>query len=993
MPSAPPIIDGVLARKDHRGTWAKRYFRTHKYNLNYYTSNLSAIEKSFDASGEHFKYRAIGSPTEVFRLELLLKVEKREGNVFYFEIEDPDDDEIEEFELRCCDEKAAARWAEAIEELAKRANEDKLRIGTLHIEVDGGFLIGKHAARSPTVRLELDFPARDAIDVVPEVAATSEDATSKVDADLLYENLDEADDAVARCPALRLDAHLPCHASSAKFVLALVEDAEAHAAATSPEVTGERSPTERLLGADLSCADQSALADAQHSFHSAIGKHVYGDSLEASRVAPEDDAEAEPAKLQGVVLAKRVGHLFELQEQRAIWVSQMVGSLPEASGFGRSAIDGGRENDQVGPDGSKPSKPGYKWYALLDDKGEKVAAGAGHGRELPNSKGSELGRVAAVLHAHVWFAEDPIAVVDGALERLECPDHESAGFDTAVLQSAIDRASTVLASMQLIGKALDDFTHWVEPKKTAAIYALMVYLAWRWPHAGMAYFPVGMLLPILYAAPPRVRRALGKPSEAESSADGRGVATCRVAVLEARGLAAADDNITTEASSDPYVAIVTAPGEPPPEVAEARTPTLVGVTESIYGTLAPVWDAGQVEEAADGGDRDKQETCFLAPSLSLQNMGLSSSGSPDACHISSHAIHHIGDRRLGKCARPSIDFRSAWDLDDGRTFARGLADPGDAAPDCEEPLGAIKIRVQLETDPGHLKPPDAAEMKLITSLLETTVNRYEDADAKESGAKGMMAQYDEMMLMMKRTQNSALNAVGKLERIFGLLTWEHPIKTGGFPGEVHKDHMIGNTIASLPSTVQKTKALAVKNKFAAAQDKRLSDDLRLHLRLGYGTIDFQKLIYSWNDKKKHWSKHYVVINGHNLYVWKSAKAALENHAPIIRLTCSKPALTVLTVPATPHTHYLADHLPPGAAAHPITAAVQKALEATETKRVKRAESRASMIASTADHPADLTNEQHFDAPASPTVQDKAKAVAGAHRRASLNKAEAKAADA
>ena len=562
MPSAPPIIDGVLARKDHRGTWAKRYFRTHKYNLNYYTSNLSAIEKSFDASGEHFKYKAIGSPTEVFRLELLLKVEKREGNVFYFEIEDPDDDEIEEFELRCSDEKAAARWVEAIEELAKRANEDKLRIGTLHIEVDGGFLIGKHAARSPTVRLELDFPARDAIDVIPEVAATSEDATSKVDADLLYENLDEADDAVARCPALRLDAHLPCHASSAKFVLALVEDAEAHAAATSPEVTGERSPTERLLGADLSCADQNALADAQHSFHSAIGKHVYGDSLEASRVAPEDDAEAEPAKLQGVVLAKRVGHLFELQEQRAIWVSQMVGSLPEASGFGRSAIDGGRENDQVGPDGSKPSKPGYKWYALLDDKGEKVAA---------------------VLHAHVWFAEDPIAVVDGALERLECPDHESAGFDTAVLQSAIDRASTVLASLQLIGKALDDFTHWVEPRKTAAIYALMVYLAWRWPHAGMAYFPVGMLLPILYAAPPRVRRALGKPSEAESSADGRGVATCRVAVLEARGLAAADDNITTEASSDPYVAIVTAPGEPPPEVAEARTPTLVGVTESIYG--------------------------------------------------------------------------------------------------------------------------------------------------------------------------------------------------------------------------------------------------------------------------------------------------------------------------------------------------------------------------------------------------------------------------
>ena len=84
-----------------------------------------------------------------------------------------------------------------------------------------------------------------------------------------------------------------------------------------------------------------------------------------------------------------------------------------------------------------------------------------------------------------------------------------------------------------------------------------------------------------YAAPPRVRRALGKPSEAESSADGRGVATCRVAVLEARGLAAADDNITTEASSDPYVAIVTAPGEPPPEVAEARTPTLVGVTDGV----------------------------------------------------------------------------------------------------------------------------------------------------------------------------------------------------------------------------------------------------------------------------------------------------------------------------------------------------------------------------------------------------------------------------
>ena len=52
-----------------------------------------------------------------------------------------------------------------------------------------------------------------------------------------------------------------------------------------------------------------------------------------------------------------------------------------------------------------------------------------------------------------------------------------------------------------------------------------------------------------------------------------------------------------------------------------------------------------------------------------------------------------------------------------------------------------------------------------------------------------------------------------------------------------------------------------------------------------------------------------------------------------------------------------------------------------------------MIASTAEHPADLTNEQHFDAPASPTVQDKARAVAGAHRRASLNKAEAKAADA
>jgi hypothetical protein len=406
--------------------------------------------------------------------------------------------------------------------------------------------------------------------------------------------------------------------------------------------------------------------------------------------------------------------------------------------------------------------------------------------------------------------------------------------------------------------------------------------------------------------------------------------------------------------------------------------------------------------------------------------------------------------------------REAWfalGKSDGAKDAAIVADVlKDAAPDCEEPLGAIKIRVQLETDPGHLKPPDAAEMKLITSLLETTVNRYEEEE-KKAGPKGMMAQYDEMMLMMKRTQNSALNAVGKLERIFGLLTWEHPIKTGGFvaglifgifycvyvpsswvmvsaftyelanqgsillslkPGEVHKDHMIGNTIASLPSTVQKTKALAVKNKFAAAQDKRLSDDLRLHLRLGYGTIDFQKLIYSWNDKKKHWSKHYVVINGHNLYVWKSAKAALENHRPIIRLTCSKPvqqhspkedsnlldalvphllksipskALTVLTVPATPHTHYLADHLPPGAAAHPITAAVQKALEATETKRVKRAESRASLIASTADHPADLTNEQHFDAPASPTVQDKAKAVAGAHRRASLNKAEAKAADA
>ena len=82
MASGPvPVLDGVLARKNAHGSWAKRYFRTlvaprpkdrsilrppppclsdgplfrHNYHLNYYTSNLAAIEKSYDASQEHFK--------------------------------------------------------------------------------------------------------------------------------------------------------------------------------------------------------------------------------------------------------------------------------------------------------------------------------------------------------------------------------------------------------------------------------------------------------------------------------------------------------------------------------------------------------------------------------------------------------------------------------------------------------------------------------------------------------------------------------------------------------------------------------------------------------------------------------------------------------------------------------------------------------------------------------------------------------------------------
>lgn len=808
-------IDGILARKNDYGSWAKKYFRTNKgINLNYYTTNITAIEKTRDEKHAPFLYQAVGQPTEMFKLELLLGCSKGEDEgCFTIEIEDPADNEIEELELRAEDDATAERWIDAIKAMSDKAKADRLTIGTLSIEVTSGFLVGPSARVSPNVRLELQYPVDGEKPEEADVVSFTAFQPSKLDPDLLYENLDEAEDAVARIPRLTLKASLPVHQSSSKFCLRAIGSMKGDAKSIVAQTKKDESANSMI---DLvACAFEE----------------------------PLDEEGKEEKKLSDapIALGRRVGSLFELQEDKAKWFATKFVDPIAADGEGRSAIDAGMHCDQLAPDGAKP-KAGFKWYALLGE-------------------GDDSNVVRVILHAKIVFGEDPMTVVDGALERFEVPDVPAGDFEMKMMNETMERAQKVLKLGSACGKALDDFTHWVDPPVSAGLYGLMIVTAYFFPHCGLAIFPILMILPCCFVFSARLRDALGH-DDVTKICDDRGCATMRVAVLEARGLAAADDNLTTEASSDPYVAVVTAPAEPPPEVEEARVPMVLGLTEVKSATLEPIWDTGVVDEMEKKRDDVAQATCFYAPDVVALIGG--GSGAQDATKVSAESITNVGDKRLGSAVRAPIDFRFVWELEDGRTLKNSawrfpllqevdqatnkpvpwaetsdavdlevfdsdmasaddfmgkvrlsISDlvastpgrngvheleewmaltPSDNAKDADivrevldaaedgaaEPLGAVKVRVSLALpDPTQKIVPK--ELRIIKSLVDVTKDRYKLENSADTAGLDPIArahaQYVEMQLMMKRAQNSLVKLTGNLERIAALFMWEHPLKT------------------------------------------------------------------------------------------------------------------------------------------------------------------------------------------------------------------------
>ena len=249
---------------------------------------------------------------------------------------------------------------------------------------------------------------------------------------------------------------------------------------------------------------------------------------------------------------------------------------------------------------------------------------------------------------------------------------------------------------------------------------------------------------------------------------------------------------------------------------------------------------------------------------------------------------------------------------------KGDAARGDETP---EPLGALYVKIELELPEPSAPRASPAELRLITGILEKNEPRY-----KPKASGGMMAQYKEMQKMMTHFQNQLNTATAMMERAAGLLTWEHPVKTGGVvfglacgvlacrfipsgylialavtyqlcdegskqyalqPGVPHEDYMIVNALTSLPSAPQKLAATAVNRELRALQEKRLIEKMRLHLRLG-SHVGFQGLVWTWLAGANTWTRCYAVVANGKLVTWKSCKSALKNAKPLATLTLRAP---------------------------------------------------------------------------------------------------------
>ena len=86
-------------------------------------------------------------------------------------------------------------------------------------------------------------------------------------------------------------------------------------------------------------------------------------------------------------------------------------------------------------------------------------------------------------------------------------------------------------------------------------------------------------------------------------------------------------------------------------------PMLLGMTETHNGNLNPVFDRGDSPTLACPAEDDMWSASYCAVS-SVGGLLAASPGAVDATLCTKSRVRDVGDRSLGECAIPSVDFRA-----------------------------------------------------------------------------------------------------------------------------------------------------------------------------------------------------------------------------------------------------------------------------------------------------------------------------------------------
>ncbi|KAJ8603632.1 hypothetical protein CTAYLR_007578 [Chrysophaeum taylorii] len=263
-------IDGILFRKTSFNSWVERYFRVTRNELGYWSHYVGEIKasKAVGRTRGPYKYSPVGKASQTYDL-------RRPGMRVMEPGLDPKIIELryasgEVVEMKAESEKVAEAWRLVLCNVAayEAALADRV-IGSLEMDVDGVYVVGEQRSHAPAdlacvgVEVRFDGGAWSS----PEGMAPSV-ARDKV----LYENLDEVDDVVSFARVKLSVDSLDVHRANASFVVSVYkEPVAAHAQRSSFSLKASSDKKFVLGQRRISLFEQRFIESAETEGNRALG--------------------------------------------------------------------------------------------------------------------------------------------------------------------------------------------------------------------------------------------------------------------------------------------------------------------------------------------------------------------------------------------------------------------------------------------------------------------------------------------------------------------------------------------------------------------------------------------------------------------------------------------------------------------------------------------------------------------------------------------------